>query len=148
MDIASIIGLAVGAVVVVFGIVFDGSAVNFENLKTISENEGKQFVLTKEEPQTDTVTYASIEDEPLTEINLTEVEKKLNTSVNSFLNDTKWKRGSLWNKSKRFSLSRGAFTRSPLKKYLRTPGSPVAISRSSPCARWQNPSASTASFSL
>lgn len=64
------------------------TTVNFENLKTISENEGKQFVLTKEEPQTDTVTYASIEDEPLTEINLTEVEKKLNTSVNSFLNNS------------------------------------------------------------
>ena len=64
------------------------TAVNFENLKTIAENEGKQFVLTKEEPQTDTVTFASIEDEPLTEINLTEVEKKLNTSVNSFLNNS------------------------------------------------------------
>ena len=32
MDIASIIGLAVGAVVVVFGIVFDGKAVNFGSL--------------------------------------------------------------------------------------------------------------------
>lgn len=63
--------------------------IDLSQLKTVSENEGKQFNINNSEPETDVVTYASIEDEPeLKEVNFTEIEKKLSNSVNSFLNNS------------------------------------------------------------
>ena len=67
------------------------SEIDLSQLKTISANEGKQFNINNIEQQSDVVNYANIEDDEeqeLKEVNFTEIEQKLNNSVNSFLNNS------------------------------------------------------------
>ena len=66
--------------------------IDVSTLKQISENEGKQFSINDVNNQTETVTFTSLDDEEsepeLKELNLTEMEQKLNSSLNSYLNNS------------------------------------------------------------
>ncbi len=66
--------------------------IDYSELKQISETEGKQFNVNDSNNQTETVTFTSLDDdEPetaLKELTLSDIEQKLNSSLNSYLNNS------------------------------------------------------------
>lgn len=66
-------------------------AIDVSKLQLISETEGKQFNLNEVNNETEMVTFASLdneEPEELKDISFSEIEQNLNSSINSYLNNS------------------------------------------------------------
>ncbi len=65
-------------------------AIDVSKLQLISETEGKQFKLDEVNNETEMVTFASLDNEEpeLKDISFSEIEQNLNSSINSYLNNS------------------------------------------------------------